>query len=287
MELRQISFNEYLHKYTDQYLNEYKSVTTVIGDYIVPFDRDKWSKYSADKEGKTQAEILRKWDKITDTSLVRGNGIHKELENGIEVKSEYIDVDKANFKKLIPKATTLEDFKNSELQLKYPTIYEVVRGLLEQGWVCYSEFRIYTAEHLIAGTIDCLFVRGGERVITDWGSVVIKGAEFKILDWKTNKDKLSFQSGYFKKVNGKKTDEFVRKLEYMLYPITHIEHCKGSTYTLQLSLYARIMELWGNTCTGLALCHIRPNTPIQFFKLPYWKESCDLIMNDRLTKINN
>ena len=40
MELRQISFNEELHRYTDEYHNEYKSVTTVIHDYVPAFDKE-------------------------------------------------------------------------------------------------------------------------------------------------------------------------------------------------------------------------------------------------------
>ncbi len=288
MELRNISFNEQLHKYTDEHFNEYRSVTTCIGDYVPVFDKDYWSKVTAAKQGKTQEEILKKWDKINKKSLDRGNGIHKELEDGILLNPDReCELErKQQFKKLIPKATTYIDFVDSPMKTEYPKIYAVILDLLRKGWVCYPEYRIYTSDHLIAGTIDCLLVKGGHIIETNWGSIIIKEAEFKILDWKTNKDKLSFQSGYFKKdYKGNKTDEFVRKLEYMNSPLNYIENCKGSIYTLQLSLYARILELWGNSCTGLALCHLRPSTEPMFYKIPYWKESCDLMLNDRISKI--
>lgn len=287
MELRNISFNEQLHKYTDEYFNEYRSVTTCIGDYVPVFDTDYWSKVTAAKEDITQEEVLKKWKKINKKSLDRGNGIHKELEDGILLNPDKEDElqQKQQVKRLIPKATTFNSFVDSPMKKEYPKIYVAILDLLRQGWVCYPEYRIYTPDHLIAGTIDCLLVKGGKTLLTDWGSIIIKEAEFKILDWKTNKDKLSFQSGYFKKKNGIKTDEFIRKLEYLNTPLNYIENCKGSVYTLQLSLYARILELWGNKCTGLALCHLRPKIEPMFYKIPYWKESCDLMLNERVNKI--
>lgn len=288
MELRNISFNEHLHRYTDEFFNEYKSVTTCINTYIPPFDKEYWSKYKAAQQGKTQEQILAEWDKTNKKSIDRGNKIHKDLEDGIKeapIKSDEEEA-KSNFIKLIPRVTTLNDFIDSPLKKEYPKIYAAILDMLQQGWVCYPEFRVYTSEHLIAGTIDCLLVKGGKIVTNDLGSMVIQDAEFKILDWKTNKDKLSFQSGYFKKKNGIKTEEFIRKLEYMMKPLDYIENCKGSIYTIQLSLYARILELWGNKCTGLALCHIRPRIEPRFFKIPYWKESCDIMLNDRISKLN-
>lgn len=287
MEQRLISFNEELHKYTDENSSEYKSVTTVIGGYVPEFDKEYWSKYKAAQLGVTQEEILKDWAKTNKKSIVRGNKIHKELEDGIakpiEISNE--EVVRNTIKRiLLPRVTTLEEFLDSPLKAEYPSIYETILGFLKLGWVCYPEFRVYSSLHFIAGTIDCLLIKGGEIVVSSKG-VIIKDAEFKILDWKTNKDKLSFQSGYFKKKNGVKTDEFVRKLEYMDKPLDYIENCKGSIYTLQLSLYAKILELWGNTCQGLALYHIRPKMKPQLFKLPYWSESCDIMLHDRSSKL--
>ena len=68
MELRQISFNEELHRYTDEYSSEYKSVTTVIHDYVPEFDKEYWSKYKAAQLGITQEEVLKSWNKINKKS---------------------------------------------------------------------------------------------------------------------------------------------------------------------------------------------------------------------------
>lgn len=43
----------------------------------------------------------------------------------------------------------------------------------------------------------------------------------------------------------------------MLPPLNHLPNCNGSHYTMQLSMYAKMVELiLGIPCTGLGLCHI-------------------------------
>lgn len=43
----------------------------------------------------------------------------------------------------------------------------------------------------------------------------------------------------------------------MLPPLNHLAECNGSHYTMQLSVYARLVERILNIpCVGLGLCHI-------------------------------
>lgn len=283
---RTISFNESLHRYTDEYNKEYTSVTTFLKDYEIPFDSDYWSKKKAAESGLSQSAVLRNWEQITVEACEKGNRIHKNLEDSINESTGKTKLIPINVKIDFNKPVDLDVLASSPLGLKYPKILFTLMHYVEQGFVIYAEKRIYWAEILIAGTIDCLLV---------------KGKQFLILDWKTNKDDLVFKSGYFKKVNGIKTNQWVDKKEYFKKPINNLEHCKGNKYVLQLSMYAFLMELWGFQCIGLILFQIQ-SKPVMLnneyvidqlsgnrlmkevvtdYKIPYVKSSCELLYIDR------
>ena len=101
-------------------------------------------------------------------------------------------------------------------------------------------------DYLISGTIDILCIRDND---------------FVILDWKTNRDGLKFESGYYKKdktiIPNQLTNEWVSTDKRMLPPLSHMQDCNGNHYTMQLSLYAIGVEMiLGIPCVGLGLCHI-------------------------------
>jgi hypothetical protein len=108
---------------------------------------------------------------------------------------------------------------------------------------------VYNPDYLIAGTIDLLFV---------------KGKHIYIMDWKTNRKELKFKAGYYKKewnANRSKkieTDIFIPTNDKLLHPLSHLPACKGIIYTLQISLYLYLCELWGYEYAGSVLCQIRP-----------------------------
>ena len=119
-----------------------------------------------------------------------------------------------------------------------------------------------------------------------------------ILDWKTNKDPLKFTPGYYKKewnadrTKKVKTGQWVPKNDRLLHPLSNVPYCKGMIYTLQLSMYAFMCELWGYEVAGIVLCHIRPELdenkepryeivdgqkqrvemPPEFYKIDYLRE---------------
>lgn len=288
---RTISFNEELHRYTDEYNKEYTSVTTFLKDYEIPFDADYWSKKKAEEAGVSQGTILKNWDSLTREACARGNAIHKNLEDSINEAKNKPKLLPINLKVDLSKPIDLHLLASSPLGLKYPKILHTLIYYVEQGFVIYAEKRIYWAEILIAGTIDCLLV---------------KGKQFLIIDWKTNKDDLKFEAGYYKKVNGIKTNQWVKKYEYFKAPISNLEHCKGNKYVLQLSMYAYLMELWGFECIGLILFQIQNKEVllngikqidqlsgnilmkdvVTDFKIPYVKSSCELLYIDRINVLN-
>lgn len=272
--IRTISFNEELHKYTDEDKKVYTSVTTVIGKYHDQFNEDEWAyKKSIDQSpynpyrGMSVAEIKKLWKDKREFAGDRGNKTHKVLEDSINEANgnANFEFDKDKVRIGIGKGlvkitkTDLYILANTPLAKKYPKIYAFLRKYIEEGWTLYAEKRIYWFEYLIAGTIDCLLV---------------KGKFFMIVDWKTNNKKLEFRSGYYKKVQGIVTTQWVDKLEWFYPPLQKIPFCKGHIYTLQLSLYAHLMELWGYKCVGLTLFHILDDVPQEPINILYWQQHC-------------
>jgi len=146
-----------------------------------------------------------------------------------------------------------------------------------QGFTLYAEKRVYNPILGLAGMIDVFLA---------------KGKHFIILDWKTNKDLLRFESGYYKKawkdVNGVRrkvrTEHWIKNENRLLYPIGHLDECKGSVYSMQLSLYAFLCECWGMVQLDLQLCHIRRNEDVEFsplfYQIPYLKEEVKNMLVD-------
>lgn len=273
-QLRTIKFNEEFHRYTDEENKIYTSVTTVIGKYHDQFNEDEWAyKKSIDTSiynpyrGMSPTQIKAQWKETRDFSSDRGNKTHKLLEDSINESngkaSFEFDKEKVRIgtgKGLVKiTQTDLYILADTPLAKKFPKIYAFLRKYIEDGWTLYAEKRIYWFDYLIAGTIDCLLV---------------KNKFFMIVDWKTNKKKLEFRSGYYKKHQGVVTTQWVDKLEWFYPPLNKVPFCKGHIYTLQLSLYAYLMELWGYKCIGLTLFHILEDVPQEPITIAYWKEHC-------------
>jgi ATP-dependent exoDNAse (exonuclease V) beta subunit len=127
----------------------YTSVTTLIGKYKKPFDKDKWSKVVAKREGKTQDEILDKWSSITTTAQNRGTNVHLVMENYI--KSRKIE---KGYEELVD------------------SFIKKTNGIILPESNILSEELLYSHEYKLAGTADL---------------VVENGNNFYILDFKTNK----------------------------------------------------------------------------------------------------
>ena len=267
-------FDEGPHKYTDTYGNEYISVTTIIGNYSPKFDKDYWLHKKARELGITEKELAKRWQDITDEACTRGSHTHNGLEDGIKGSSMFKDAIKylnqietgrcitvADIPNLKARPLDIEKFKEATNN-KYPKIYEVFDFYITRGYTIYSEIGVFLPNLLISGTIDVL---------------AIKSDRFVILDWKTNKDGLHFTSGYYKKDKTCKpvqlTNNWVEKDEKMLPPFNTLPECNGSHYTIQLSTYARMVELiLGIPCVGCGLCHIGTPFKLNKYGMPYRDE---------------
>jgi hypothetical protein len=304
-------FEEEKHRYTDSIGNEYLSVTTLIGNYYPKFDANYWAHKKAKEQGKSEKAIKAEWDKIRNEACERGTHKHNGIEDAIKETSQFKNAIKylteissgrcvtvADIPNLIPKPLDVEKFKEAT-NYKYEEIYRVFDYYTQRGYTIYSEIGMYLIDYRVSGTIDILCIRD---------------TDFVILDWKTNREGLKFESGYYKKDKSthpaQVTDEWVRKKEYMLPPLGNLENCNGSVYTMQLSTYALGTELiLGIPCVGLGLCHIAspfiknkygqpyrdennqypidPNgkETVQWYRIKYLRKEAAAILNDRRMQI--
>ena len=303
-------FDEGPHKYTDTLGNEYRSVTTLIGDYYNHFDADYWAHKKAREQGKSEKQIRAEWDRIKDEACERGTKTHNGIEDAIKEVSKFKNcirylndtgsgrvITIADVPALIPTPLNIEEFKDAT-QNKYPEIYRVFDFYTERGYIIYSEIGAFLIDYLISGTIDIFCYRP---------------TDFVILDWKTNRDGLKFEAGYYKKdkstIPNQLTNEWIKKKQNMLPPLNHLDDCNGMHYTMQLSLYAIMAEIILDIpCVGLGLCHIGspwvlnkygqplrdnegyhvdPNgeETVKWFKIQYLKNEAKALLKDRYYKL--
>ena len=303
-------FDEGPHKYTDTLGNEYRSVTTLIGDYYNHFDADYWAHKKAKEQGKSEKQIRAEWDRIKDEACERGTKTHNGIEDAIKNVSKFKEAIKyleeaksgrcitiADIPDLIPRPLDVEEFKVATNN-KYPEIYRVFDFYTERGYIIYSEIGAFLIDYLISGTIDIFCYRP---------------TDFVILDWKTNRDGLKFEAGYYKKdkstIPNQLTNEWIKKKQNMLPPLNHLDDCNGMHYTMQLSLYAIMAEIILDIpCVGLGLCHIGspwvlnkygqplrdsegyhvdPNgkETVNWFKIQYLKNEAKALLKDRYYKL--
>ena len=252
-------FEEEGHKYNDTMGNEYLSVTTLIHDYYNNFDAAYWAHKKAREQGKSEKAILAEWDRIRDEACSRGTKTHNGLEDAIKEVSKFKNaiqyltdttsgrvITIADIPALIPQPLDVDKFIEAT-DNKYPEIYRVFKFYTDKGYIIYSEIGAYLMDYLVSGTIDIFCYRP---------------TDFVILDWKTNRDGLKFEAGYYKKdktiIPNQLTNEWIpQPRKKMLPPVSHLADCNGMHYSLQLSMYAIMAEIiLGLPCHGLGLCHI-------------------------------
>lgn len=264
-------FKEEGHKYTDTFGNEYKSTTTLLHDYAPKFEKDYWLKRKAKELHTTPERLAQQWQDITDEACARGTKTHNGLEDGIKGSSMFeraVQYMRRENGEMITIADIPELFDNVKrldinefkdlTENKYPKIYEVLEYYSNAGYTIYSEIGAFLIDYLVSGTIDVLCIRDDQFVIGDW---------------KTNRNGLQFESGYYKKDKSQKpaqlTNEWISKKENLLAPISHLPNCNGSIYNLQLSMYAYMVNMiLGIPCAGLWLCHIDSDFELNNYGMP-------------------
>ena len=254
---RLIFFNEEAHSYVDQFGNPYTPVSNAYSQFKPKFKANYWAKIKARENNTSEASIKQQWKNVNKHSVDKGNRKHNYLETAIKTSSRFSKAVKIVNINNITRCFSVYDLRDhaeiGEMSLdafykkighKYPIIFETIKFYVDLGFKIYSEINVYDPINLISGTIDVLLV---------------KDDIFVIIDWKTNRNEIQFNSGYYKKdkATNELTDVWVPSKKYMYYPIDHLEDCSGVHYSLQLSLYASMVEQFGYVNKGLILFHIR------------------------------
>jgi len=259
-------FDEERHKYYDEYNNPLTSVTTVIGKYEYKFDAQKmaricWKsglKGNPKYAGKSVEQLLREWDKTSKDALAQGNEKHNYLEVAVKDSSQFYKFHSrhpGNNRRLytIPEVIehpgygelSLQVFVETGIKDRYPAIYNTIATLVGYGYRIYSEIACFSIELLVTGLIDILLIRG---------------KSFIILDWKTNKAPIRFDSGYWEKdATGALTNVWCPNDHMFKFPLTHLASSIGNKYAIQLATYAYLVSTFGLKCEGLILCQIVQN----------------------------
>lgn len=267
------------HVYIDRETNtKFISVTTLIHNYVNEFDPIFWSSYKAieaivdaatfepikrillgtkrfnDKILKTygidveefarkQSEILKGYEDEKNKSCERGTKIHAEFENSFYGNSTF-DFNK-RFK--IPVSGT--DFICKE---NFYDLLSVEKGV-------FPEFLIYKTSSdgilKVAGQIDLLIKDG-------W--------DIYIIDHKTNKE-IKTKSFF---------DRIKKKSVSMKFPLSNLDDCNYWHYTLQLSLYAYLIQQIDSrfVIKGLTLNHIDHAGKQTLYELEYLKDDVERML---------
>jgi hypothetical protein len=266
----ELFFDEGPHKYTDNRGNTYISTTTLIGSYEEKFDTKKMAricelsgrKGNPKYVGKTAKMLEIEWATTSKEACDYGNEHHNYLEESVKASTGF----RTGSKELIRsgRLLTVSDvitnpgfgelgidyLIQTKINVLYPSIFNVIVALVKQGYRLYAEIGVFLHTRLISGLID-LFL--------------IKGKEFIIIDWKTNRDDISYEAGYWEKdVNGNSTTNFVRTNKLFKTPLSHLAASVGNKYGLQLSTYAYLVEQYGLTLKAMVLCHLRRVQVIHF-----------------------
>lgn len=269
-----VKFSEEEHVYWDDD-GKYISVTTLIDQFVQPYDKDFWSKYKAlekllskeefkaekktlletkkvnvqyfiDMYGFTEVEfnsaqqdILDEWQKSNIESCARGTKIHAELEHQLTGKKESEIKQYGLGGKFLVNTNETLDKDNLEL-------LDIEKGV-------FPEYLVYRksddGKFKLAGQIDLL---------------IKDGNEIHIIDYKTNK-KIEEKSFF---------DSKSKKCQMMKYPLNNLMDCNKVHYTLQLSTYAWMLQQINPKfiIKRLMIRHFDHDNNVTDYDLPYLKE---------------
>ena len=214
-----IEFNDEEHKYTNRKSGRgYISVTTFIATFKHEVDWDQMAGFCAGKISSTGNDY-RKMNKQEVLAAWKINTTNALRKGSVYHDKKELEVyyENQTLKKPLNKRRKL--FKGYAKHIKLRE--------LEDG-VTYPELRMYLHKYRIAGHADIVRVN--------------KGGIVDIEDYKTNAKPLE-RKGY----KGKK----------LKFPLDFLDDCSYIHYSLQLNIYAFILEQWGYKIGKLKIRHIR------------------------------
>jgi hypothetical protein len=214
-----------------------KSVTTLIGEYKQPFDKDYWAEKKSIELGVNVNEILNDWKFKADFASQKGSIFHSFVENYL-------------FNKIFPfpETQTIEHLGSVENMLKCKgqvnLLIELFKKFYDDSFgkliPVRAELVVGDEELGVCGMVDQIF----------WNE---KSQKLEIWDWKTNKE---FKSD----------DHPNGKYKKLLHPFSHLWENHLNEYSIQVSLYRLMLEdEIGLETHGGFLCHIGPEGPAKIY----------------------
>lgn len=231
-----ITFDEAKHVYYDSFnpLETYVSATQFIHTFSQPFDKLSVSEYIAKRDGLTQEEVLKRWERKANIACEFGHKVHETVENFIKNKITLDDIFYLKF--------DLNPDMTSSLRNVVRTAINYVIKIQEKFDILGVEKIVFDKSSHIAGTIDLLTQHKQTKDIC-------------IFDWKTN-DEIRMDNRY----------------QNMLYPVDYLPDCNYSHYSLQLSLYQYLLKKGGyipkSSTFFRYLIHINKNNKSSVIKIP-------------------
>jgi hypothetical protein len=187
----------------------------------------------------------------------------------VQVVNDFIPFIKASWKKENLRSTTdgtAEHLKREEKS--YADGYRFHRG---------EKFKVINQEHydlsnLPEGIIPELIIHNDEFKVAGTSDLVIvhPNRVISISDYKTNK-----------------VLESVNKYgDKMFEPLLHLHDCNISHYTVQLSLYAWMLQQYGYTIKDLSLLHVKKDQEDFLFNLDYLENEAEAVMHNHKRKMS-
>ena len=146
-----IAFEDETHTYhhpkDDTGNAEYLSVTTLI-DRFFPFDLERYIQGKAEKENRSEEEVLEEFLKYRDESAEKGTYLHEQIENFL-LEKEY-------------------DGQSKEFE-QFLKFYDEI--IVKNGFeFVEAEKKVLLEEYNVAGTVDALFKKPNKEhyIIIDW-----------------------------------------------------------------------------------------------------------------------
>jgi hypothetical protein len=243
-----VRFVQDTHQYFNKANEELKSVTKVIHSFEQKFDRESISRVIAKK-------------------------MSEELKISIEVAQKRI-LDEWEAKRL--SAEKRGNWIHGNLE-KYaltggcePELSGVAKQLheiIKDSYRYYPELLIYSMQHMIAGTSDLPVQRQKSKTPL-----------IDIYDYKTNE-----ANGIQYDSISRKNNELKHYNRYMLPPFDYLEQCNYITYSLQLSIYALMMQItWGVKIGRLAILYIDLNLKMHIIPVSYMRLEAEKMLEYQL-----
>ena len=270
-----VSYNDELHKYwTKDKLMPCISATTLIGQYTT-FDEFFWSRYKA-LEVVMSAEDFKQFKPTLLEKKVYTDDILTDWNIDPEVFEQALQdiLDEWEEKR----ETACQRGTDIHLRYEMQTLEQDYTGIEKFGVKPFTGYNINTTniisegQHVLPELLISFIAPSGQFALAGQADlVVVDGWDVTILDYKTNKE-LKTRSYY---------DRRKRKSEKMKYPLNHLDDVNFWHYTMQLSLYAWMIEQVDSrfNIKNLVLLHHDHDDNKQLYELQYLKKSVERMIS--------